>query len=301
MTQLRLLAKCGKQLSDVLRGRVDPVALLFTEGAGASDLYWHAPLMRAANRLVGDAVAAAVAGLPAGRRLRILEVGAGTGSATAAVLATLASGSFDYSFTDVSAGFFAEAEERFGKDHPSVEFRVLDIEADPVGQGFGEHQYDLVLAANVLHVTRDVGETLAHCRALLAPHGQLVVLELLQSQDWLDLTFGLLSGWWRFADGYRTESALAEESAWRRALADSGFEDVAVVGTGEAATPVLILAHGPSATEDRPGLWVLASDGSGDTNELATQLASRNQSCGCGRDGRRTDLRSKNVASLPPD
>ena len=296
-TQLRLLATCGKQLPDVLRGRVDPVALLFTEGAGASDLYRHSPLMRAANRMVGDAVAAAVAGLPAGRRLRVLEVGAGTGSTTAAVLAALPGDSFDYSFTDVSAGFFAEAEERFGKDYPSVEFRVLDIEADPVGQGFGEHQYDLVLAANVLHATRDMGETLAHCRTLLAPHGQLLALELLQRQDWLDLTFGLLNGWWRFADTYRTESALAGESAWRQALADSKFADGAVVGTGEAGTPVLILARGPSATEERPGLWVLAADGSDDANELATQLASHNQSVVvAGATAARTNLRSEDVS-----
>ena len=90
--------------------------------------------------------------------------------------------------------------------------------------------FDLVIAANVLHTTRDLAESLAHCRRLLAPCGQLVALEGLRKQGWLDLTFGLLDGWWRFSDRYRSDSALAGEAVWRRALEDAGFGQVAVLG-----------------------------------------------------------------------
>ena len=58
----------------------------------------------------------------------------------------------------------------------------------------------------------------------------LFALEGLQGQCWLDLTFGLLPGWWRFADRYRAEGALADEAAWREALADAGFGEVALLG-----------------------------------------------------------------------
>ena len=255
--ELRLLARCGTALPDVLRGRADPLGLLFgSEGAGASDLYWRSPALRAANKLVGDAVASAVAELPPERELRVLEIGAGTGSATSEVLAVLPAGRFEYAFTDVSAGFFSEAEERFGRDHPSIEYRVLDIEADPVEQGFRGHGYDLVIAANVLHATRDLAVTLAHCLDLLAPGGELVALEGFRPQAWLDLTFGLLDGWWRFADRYRPEAALTGETVWRQALADAGFAEVAALGDSDQG---VILARAPEELTEKPGVWVLAA------------------------------------------
>ena len=89
-TEIGLLARCGAALKDVLRGRRDPLALLFNEGSpSAAEFYQEAPVMRAVNTIVGDAVSAVTAGLPAGRRLRVLEVGAGTGGTTASVLPAL--------------------------------------------------------------------------------------------------------------------------------------------------------------------------------------------------------------------
>ena len=163
-----------------------------------------APVWRAANRMIGEVVRTLVDDVPDGRRLRVLEVGAGIGSATETILPELPAGQFDYMYTDISAGFFAEAESRFGGAEASIDYRVLDIEKDPVEQGFEPHAYDMVIAANVLHATRHLDETLAHCRALLAPSGLLVALENQRGRGWMDLIFGQLDGWWRFADRYRS-------------------------------------------------------------------------------------------------
>ena len=192
--EIGLFRRSGGALADVLRGQADPLTLLFSSGEPtAADLYRKAPVARAANRMLADATRALLRGLPAGRRLRVIEVGAGTGSATAAVLPELPDGRYDYTYTDISAGFFAEAEARFGGGD-AIQYRVLDIENDPVRRGFDAHGYDLVIASNVLHATRYLQETLAHCRTLLAPAGQLVALENLRGQGWLDLTFGQLDG-----------------------------------------------------------------------------------------------------------
>ena len=229
-----------------------------------------------------ETVQALVAGLPDGRRLRVIEVGAGTGSATAAILPELPAGRFDYMYTDISVGFFAEAEARFGDGGGCIEYRPLDIEKDPVAQGFDAHGYDLLIASNVLHATRYLEETLAHCRKLLAPSGQLVALENLSGLGWMDLTFGQLDGWWRFADDYRPNHALASPSVWRRALGDAGFEEVAVLGVDESDAAEkpdkgVIVAQGPVKVTERPGAWVLAADCGGAAEKLATELAERNQ------------------------
>ena len=281
--EIGLFRRSANALPEVLRGRMDPLTLLFSSGEPtAADLYMKAPVARAANRMLADAIVALLRDMPAQRRLRVLEVGAGTGSATAAVLPELPEGRFDYTYTDISAGFFSEAESRFGGAEASIEYRVLDIENDPVEQGFDAHGYDLVLASNVLHATRYLEETLAHCRALLAPSGQLVALENLRGQGWLDLTFGQLDGWWRFADDYRPHHALASPAIWRRALGDADFGDVAVLGVDETdpnANPDrgVIVAQGPVEVVEAPGVWVLAADRGGVAAALAEALAARNQ------------------------
>ena len=283
VNELGLLRRCGSALAEVLQGRADPLPLLFSDdGPSAADLYLKAPASRAANRMLGEAVAAAVAALPADRRLRVLEVGAGTGSATESILPELIEGRFDYTFTDISAGFFAQAEDRFETTAASVEYQTLDIEADPAAQGFDSHGYDLVIAANVLHATSNLGEALAHCRDLLAPSGQLIALEGLQRRAWQDLTFGLLDGWWRFADAYRPDHALATPTVWRRALGDAGFSEIEFLGPansgiGQPLGSNVIIARGPAEVVPSPGVWVFAADESVAAAELAAGLISRNQ------------------------
>ena len=281
--EIGLFRRSAGALAEVLVGDADPLTLLFSSGEPtAADLYLTAPVARAANRMLADTVAALVARLPEGRRLRIIEVGAGTGSAAAAVLPELPEGCFDYVYTDISAGFFAEAEGRFGGQEASIDYRVLDIEKDPATQGFEPHSHDLLIASNVLHATRDLSETLEHCRGLLAPSGHLVALENLRGQGWLDLTFGQLDGWWRFADSYRRSHALAGPAVWRQALADAGFTGVEILGADETAPDAepdrgVILAQGPAEVTEPAGVWVLAADGNGTAAEVASQLAARNQ------------------------
>ena len=283
VNEIALFQRCAGALVKVLRGREDPLSLLFGEKKPtAADLYRDAPVWRAANRMLGEVVQALVAELPSGRVLRVLEVGAGIGSATDCILPELPAGRFSYTYTDISAGFFAEAEARFGDYDDAIEYRVLDIERDPLAQGFDAHGYDLLIAANVLHATRHLNETLDHCRELLAPAGQLVALENQRGRGWMDLIFGQLDGWWRFADAYRPHHALAGSDVWRQALGDAGFEDVEVLGVDKSEAAGLpdrgvITALGPTQVLLPRGVWVLAADRNGLAEELAAELAEQNQ------------------------
>ncbi|PHH74537.1 hypothetical protein CDD82_4895 [Ophiocordyceps australis] len=85
-------------------------------------------------------------------RLRILEVGAGTGGTTLNVLNALKSSQGErlyrsYVFTDISAGFNKAAKERFAQ-FDGIEYATLDISRDPIEQGFQEGGYDLVIGSN---------------------------------------------------------------------------------------------------------------------------------------------------------
>src|SRR6185437_3167952 len=293
-----LLSRCGASLAAVLRGEVAPLRLLFPErGLGAADLYREAPVFRLANATLAEAVERAVAGLPPGRRLRVLEVGAGTGGTTASLLPRLPREQTDYVYTDVSAGFFNAAEERFGTAYPFVSYRVLDIEREPGEQGFAAGGYDLVVASNVLHATSDVTASARRCRSLLAPGGSLALLEVMEPRGWHDLTFGLLEGWWRFADApLRSEHALLNGPGWRGALTAAGFAEATILRPAADAGLGVVLARSPSA--EPPGLWLLAADGRGTADRLAAGLAARGQRGGVARAGAELALEAETGAGV---
>ncbi|GKT53257.1 polyketide synthase [Colletotrichum tofieldiae] len=163
-----------------------------------------------------------------GNHLRVLEIGAGTGGLTARVLEGLRATAEDgemhgaYVFTDISAGFFAAAKERF-KDWAGVEYRTLDITRDPMAQGFEREGYDLVIASNVLHVTEDVTKTLRHVRSLLKPGGQLLMQELACEIKWINLIMGFLPGWWLGEPDSREEEPYMSPDQWNERLLQAGF------------------------------------------------------------------------------
>ena len=181
--------------------------------------------------------AAAVEATAADVRLRVLEIGAGTGATSAAILKALPPGRVDYTFTDVSPLFLQRAVERFSHVQ-GMRFGLLDIEQDPAGQGFAAGDYDIVLAANALHATRDLREAVRHARSLLAPGGWLALIEGVADEPWVELTFGLTTGWRRHEDlDLRPASPLIDRHAWETLLAEEGFDDVRLAPGGDTKRP----------------------------------------------------------------
>ena len=162
--------------------------------------------------------------------LRVLEVGAGTGATTESILQDLVDKNGYplyslYSFTDVSAGFFPQAKERF--PHASnMEYSVFDISQDPIEQGFEVASYDLILAANVVHATPSLHVTLCNLRPLLRPHGHLVLTELCAVIQAPNYIFGNLSGWWLGEADGRPDEPYVSVDRWDLELKAAGFTGV---------------------------------------------------------------------------
>lgn len=166
--------------------------------------------------------------------LRILEIGGGTASASLPILEALSSPEspdspalFDYTFTDISAGFFENARVKLAKWSNHIKYKRLDISKDPATQDFGLGEYDVVVASNCLHATPDMVDTMTNVKALLKPHGKVFMLEAILYPP-LILPFALLPGWWLAEDDYRKpeDGALLSRESWQRLLRDSGFSDV---------------------------------------------------------------------------
>lgn len=227
----RLFVVVGRNLISVLRGEADALDLLFTDDLMQN--FYSSSLFTANNRKVANYV-----DLLAHKdsNLSILEIGAGTGGATAALLQALEPqnegndphGTFRYhryTYTDVSPAFFESARERFKRHSERLVFQTLDIEQDPLEQGFEVEQYDVVVASFVLHATSNIDLTLKNTRKLLKPGGKLILFEPCNLECARSaFAFGLLPGWWLGIEDYRYWGPLLSESKWQERLSDNGFQ-----------------------------------------------------------------------------
>ncbi|NEO91651.1 MAG: SDR family NAD(P)-dependent oxidoreductase, partial [Moorea sp. SIO3G5] len=288
--ELTLLNRCASQLSAVLRGAIDPVQLVFPSGdlTTATQLYQDSPGAKVMNSLVEKAIATALEKLPPQRGVRLLELGAGTGGTTSYILPHLPPDKSEYVFTDIGALFTAKAQDKF-RDYPNVSYQTLDIEKDPTTQGFIAHQYDIIIAANVLHATTSLEQTLSHVRQLLAPGGILLLLEGTTRQGWLDLIFGLLEGWWKFRDfEIRPDYPLLGASQWQKLLTRSGFSLVVTLPESQDSNDVLsqqalMVAQAEETLTAAPQAdsrnWLILADIEEVAQHLADQLRSRGERC----------------------
>lgn len=162
--------------------------------------------------------------------LKILEVGAGTGGTTELILRDLMhEGGLPhystYTFTDVSAGFFPQARERFAYA-PNMDYKVFDISKDPLGQDFTEGTYDVIFAANVVHATASLKETLGNLNKLLRPGGALVLTEICTELRSPTYIFGNFVGWWLGEADGRPFVPYVPPSRWHDELLASGYTGV---------------------------------------------------------------------------
>ncbi|MFD7646091.1 SDR family NAD(P)-dependent oxidoreductase [Streptomyces albidoflavus] len=255
--RLELVVRCLDALPEVLTGAREATEVVFPGGSPdlVTAVYRGEPLVDYCNALVaGQVVAHAENGVRAGDGVRVLEIGAGTGSTTEAVLAALTEVGrpVEYDVSDISLGLLRQVRARL--TGPGVRFRSLDVERPADAQGFAGERYDVVVAGNVLHATRDLDAALERVRGLLAPGGRLVLSEVTVVQPFHTVTFGLLDGWWRFDDARRRlpGSPLLDPHMWRDRLERADFTDVAVLGApdGPGVLPQRVIVA--TAADRRP-------------------------------------------------
>jgi SAM-dependent methyltransferase len=231
----------SKNLAAVLTGEIHPLEFYLPGGSSASveSSYRETPIFRYCNGISAAVLETQTRGLPAGARLRLLEVGAGTGGTTASLLPLLPPKQSVFLFTDVSK-FFTDLGRKKFQELPFVHYKELDIEADPVPQGFPAESCDWIVAAHVLHATRNVEETLRHILRLLAPGGVLLLLEETRFQRKYNFSMGFLPGFDHFEDyDRRPLHPLLSSAKWREALLTAGFVDFATFTEPGSAADVL--------------------------------------------------------------
>lgn len=273
--EVNMVARIGRELGPALQGQRDPLELLFPGGSldETENLYREAPFTVGFNQLMGQAVQELAKSWKESRPLRVLEIGAGTGGTTSYVLSQFSGAQAQYTFTDVSPLFLNRAREKFAA-YDFVRYQTLDIDKDPVAQGFETHNYDLILATNVLHATSDMHQTLKRVRDLLAPDGLLLAIEGTRKQRFADIIVGLTPGWWLFSDkDRRPDYALLSQSQWLKLFEETGFVSAqGLAGQDVMSNQSLLIAQAGQVLSMAPaGSWLVFAE----THTLGGQLADR--------------------------
>ena len=202
--------------------------------------YFHNDnLTYAVNNLLTAVVAADR--LSSRSRMRILELGAGAGSASVTLLRWLGERGLlprieRYFITEPNAFFRRRAQRELSEQFPDLplEWGALDLNSQWQNQSEAAGEFDLVYAINVLHISKDLLFSLNQIRSALTGDGWLVIGECLRpyvnQPIYPELMFQILES---FTDVHvdpdiRPTPGFLTADQWRRVFTRAGFERVEV-------------------------------------------------------------------------
>ncbi|QXH74835.1 SDR family NAD(P)-dependent oxidoreductase [Pseudomonas atacamensis] len=270
------VGRIGTHLLQLLSGAVTIEALLPRETSparlsrqvlGASG---HQALLEAIRQHIDERLAV----LPAGQRLRILELGYGGAPFATQLCVQLNFDRVDYQYSsdDVKAASLLLA------DFPDL--RLLCLREAGELPAMATDIFDLVLVPSDLAPLETISEGLRFAAARLAAGGQLMLLAQHPAR-WADFVFGAQASWWLTGQGLQRLSLQQRPAFWQQELrrhgltADDALEQTPALSSGSYV--LVATAEGAPAFESQPlpvQRWLLVADEQGSENAFACQLAS---------------------------
>ena len=234
--QVMLLEACLKGLPGILSGKHLATDVMFPNSSMklVEGIYKDNALADWYNEVLGETLKACIKQKLQDddtSKIRLLEIGAGTGGTTAKLLPLLqefAGVITEYCYTDVSKAFLMHAEEYYAPQFPALTTALFDVTQPIASQSVATNHYDLVIAANVLHATPNIRETLRNTKAVLKTDGVLLLNELSAWSLFTHQTFGLLEGWWLNEDtALRMEGSPGiTPEKWQQLLTEEGYRSI---------------------------------------------------------------------------
>ena len=220
---INFLQRVLDNYKQILTGKSSILHLLFAGGGfeTISNLYEKSPLCAHCNRLTAEVVSGLVKS-----PVTILELGAGIGATTRQLLPRINANCLRYDYTDLSRAFLAYGRNNFFENYSFMAFSLFDINFPFDQQNKQIEQYDIILAADVLHNAHDICAMLSDLYQLIKPGGHLVINETTPKSNYSTLIYGLTPGWWGFQDPQHRipGSPLLSVSVWQELLVKAGFQ-----------------------------------------------------------------------------
>ncbi|MDY7989342.1 SDR family NAD(P)-dependent oxidoreductase [Paenibacillus polymyxa] len=231
-----LVGSTLRKLPEILTGKIPATDIIFPNSSMklVEGIYKNSPAADYFNEVLGDIVVSYLnerikhnPSVP----IRIIEIGAGTGGTSALVFQKLEpyrEHIQEYCYTDKSRAFLLHAQKEYGPKNPYLTYQIFNVEESAQGQDIDTGGYDIAIATNVLHATRNIRQTLRNVKAALRENGLILINEISGNSLLNHLSFGLLEGWWLYNDPELRipgSPGLYPES-WQKVLEMEGFRSV---------------------------------------------------------------------------
>jgi acyl transferase domain-containing protein/thioesterase domain-containing protein/acyl carrier protein/phosphohistidine swiveling domain-containing protein/SAM-dependent methyltransferase len=233
---LLLVEATIRVLPEIISGKIPASDIMFPNSSMklVEPVLKHNKIAHFYNKVLAETVSIYIAELlknEPSKKIRVLEIGAGTGSASAVIFEKLASyqnNIIEYCYTDISKAFLIHGEKEYGKNNPYLTYKIFDIRESAAEQNIDIGKFDAVVASNVLHANHNIRQTIRNAKAVAKKGGVLFLNEISAQPLYSLLTFGLLKDWWLFEDPELRMPGCPGlyPEAWQNILAQEGFAPV---------------------------------------------------------------------------
>ncbi|KAM0415873.1 hypothetical protein ACHAPT_013184 [Fusarium lateritium] len=212
-----LLSTIGPNLIDILQGKMDPLPLLL-EKDRLGQVQENIATGQKLRAHVRQYLSSYAIKRP---QMNVLEIGASTTHLTGEILKVFQGRNLQsYDLSDVSLSHLRRLKSTFEKND-AVSFKALDINQDPLVQGFSSSSYDVVIVNNALRIGNSLDEVLKNARKLLIPGGALVMVGMTDISPAYGLIFGMMEGMW--STQRCDQLPLPSSDEWRSVLLANSF------------------------------------------------------------------------------
>jgi hypothetical protein len=185
-----ILAKIGPNIGGILQDTIDPMALLLEDGR-IDRMQDSMELVQKTRAHLRAYLSSYASKKPV---MNVLEVGASTSNNTEPIFGVFDQKNVSYTITDSSLPVLEQAKSPGMNDR--LKLKALDVNRDPLEQGFSPQSFDVVLVNNILHTANSLEETLANLRKLLVPGGVLALIGFSDLSPAYNLIFGVNENMW---------------------------------------------------------------------------------------------------------
>jgi yersiniabactin nonribosomal peptide synthetase len=246
----------GPVLMGLLKGEFDPLELFLTEDSFFTPEYLgRFNLSREyyinLSRKVFESI---INSYSRDKEVHVLEIGTRAGGLMGALAPLMLPDRGRYLYADESSFFTDKAKRKAGERAP-LEYGLFDMNLTPTQQGYELHSFDVIVADNTLHRTRNIEMTLEYLKEMLVPGGLLFFTESTDNNRLMLTTVGFFEdGFSHLEDERKTDNLpLITAEKWREVLEKKGFAKVMVFPGQENAEEILgqhlIVAQAPETVK----------------------------------------------------
>jgi acyl transferase domain-containing protein/SAM-dependent methyltransferase len=237
------LQMIGSNLFPILCGTVEPQQLMHQNGM-LSNFHTSGYILKS-----GHAMLKSWFDLQGHKQpdMKILEIGAGTGSVTLQILSTLSEEGgtslprfTSFCFTDKDIKSLEKAKLIFRDWDEFISYQTLDIEKDALDQGFLLNSFDVIFCGSGLFAPR-IDIVLSNCLKLLKPGGTLAFHEMTWKPDHISLISRVVPEWRPTHD-----DSILSPGSWKIELQCRGFdvqEPIIVQDASGNPHTTMLIAH----------------------------------------------------------